>query len=68
MRTSGWVVFAAIMLIVAGMFGAINGLVAIINDEAYVVGEDVTIALDFTQWGWIHLIGGRRCDGSRDSR
>jgi hypothetical protein len=58
MRTSGWVVFAAIMLIVAGIFGAINGLVAILNDEVYLVGEEVTIGMDFTQWGWIHFIVG----------
>jgi hypothetical protein len=58
MRTSGWVVFAAVMLIVAGIFGAINGLVAIVNDEVYLVGEEVTIGMDFTQWGWVHFIGG----------
>jgi hypothetical protein len=46
------------MLIVAGMFGAINGLVAIVNDEVYLVGEEVTVGLDFTQWGWIHFIAG----------
>jgi hypothetical protein len=58
MRTSGWVAFAAVMMIVAGLFGAIDGLVAIVNDEVYLVGEDQIVALDFTQWGWIHLIVG----------
>jgi hypothetical protein len=58
MKTSGWTAFAATMLIVAGIFSALNGLVALIHDEVYLVGEDQVVALDFTQWGWIHLIGG----------
>jgi hypothetical protein len=46
------------MLAMAGVFGMINGLIAIIHDEVYVVGEERIVAMDFTQWGWIHLIGG----------
>ena len=55
---SGWTVYAAVMLGLAGVFGMINGLIAIIHDEVYVVGEDRVVAFDYTQWGWIHLIGG----------
>jgi hypothetical protein len=58
MRTSGWVVFAAVMMVMAGIFGIINGLIALIHDEVYLVGEDRIVAFDFTQWGWIHLILG----------
>ena len=58
MRLSGWTVFAGLMLIMAGTMGAMNGLIAIIQDEVYVVGEDKIVAFDYTQWGWIHLIGG----------
>jgi hypothetical protein len=58
MRTSGWVVFAAVIMVMAGIFGMINGLIAIINDEVYVVGEERVVAFDFTEWGWIHLILG----------
>jgi vacuolar-type H+-ATPase subunit I/STV1 len=58
MKTSGWVVFAAVIMVMAGIFGVINGLIAIIHDEVYVVGEDRIVAFDFTQWGWIHLILG----------
>jgi hypothetical protein len=46
------------MLGMAGVFGMINGLIALVHDEVYVVGEDSIVALDYTQWGWIHLIGG----------
>ena len=58
MRTSGWVVFASIMLIMAGVFGIIDGLVALIHDEVYLVTKDEIVAFDFTTWGWIHLIVG----------
>lgn len=58
MRTSGWVVFASMMLVLAGMFGIIHGLVALINDEVYLVTNDGIVAFDFTTWGWIHLILG----------
>ena len=58
MRTSGWVVFASIMLVMAGWFGIIQGLVALINDEVYLVTNDGIVAFDFTTWGWIHLILG----------
>jgi hypothetical protein len=55
MRTSGWVAFASFMLVLAGMFGIIDGLVALINDEVYLVTKEGVVAFDFTTWGWIHL-------------
>jgi len=57
-RTSGWVVFAAVLMMMAGMFGMINGLIALLKDEVYVVGPERLVVFDFTQWGWIHLILG----------
>jgi len=35
-----------------------NGLIAIFQDEVYAVTDDRIVVFDFTQWGWIHLIGG----------
>lgn len=58
MRVNGWILFASIMMVVVGTMGAINGLIALINDEIYVVGSERIIAFDFTTWGWIHLILG----------
>jgi len=57
-RTSGWVVFAAVLMVMAGIFGMINGLIALTKDEVYLVTEDRIVLFDFTQWGWIHLILG----------
>jgi hypothetical protein len=59
---SGWaaggIVFAATVLIMVGTFQAIAGLVAIIDDEFYVVTRNYTFDLDVSAWGWIHLIVG----------
>ena len=57
-RTSGWVVFAAVLMVMAGIFGMINGLIALTKDEVYLVTEERIVLFDFTEWGWIHLILG----------
>ena len=59
---SGWAVggitFAGVMMILIGAFQAIAGLVAIIDDNFYVVGQNYTFDIDTTAWGWIHLLLG----------
>jgi tetrahydromethanopterin S-methyltransferase subunit F len=61
-ETSGWavgfVLFAAIMMIMAGIFQALDGLVALFNDTFYVTTRNYTFQFDVTAWGWIHLILG----------
>jgi hypothetical protein len=60
--TSGWAVgfilFAAIMMIMIGIFQAIAGLVAIFENEFYVATRNYLFQFDATTWGWIHLIAG----------
>jgi hypothetical protein len=46
------------MLVMIGVFQALTGLVAIFNDEFYVVARNYTFDLDVTAWGWIHLLFG----------
>jgi hypothetical protein len=59
---SGWamggIAFAASVLLMVGIFQAIAGLVAIIDDEFYVVTRNYTFDLDTSAWGWVHLIVG----------
>jgi len=55
---SGWAAFAGIMMIVVGFFHAFVGLVAIVDDTFYVVGQEWIFEFDITAWGWIHLIAG----------
>jgi hypothetical protein len=61
-ETSGWAVgfilFAAIMMIMVGVFQAIQGLVGIFENEFYVPTRNYIFQFDATTWGWIHLIGG----------
>jgi hypothetical protein len=60
--TSGWAVgfilFAAIMMIMVGIFQAFDGLVAIFNDTFFVATRRYLFQFDVTAWGWIHLILG----------
>jgi hypothetical protein len=61
-KVSGWavgfVLFAGIMLITIGIFQAIVGFAAIIENEFYVVARNYAFEVDVTAWGWIHLILG----------
>ena len=55
---TGWITFAAIMMIIAGSLNALYGLIAVINDEWVVWGNNANLYLDISQWGWAHLVVG----------
>lgn len=61
-NVSGWTiglaVFAGVMLMLVGIFHALAGLAAIIDDKYFVVGVNYAYEFDTTGWGWIHLILG----------
>jgi hypothetical protein len=61
-ESSGWAVgfalFAAVMMIMAGSWQALAGLVAIFQNEFYVQTRNYVFQLDATTWGWIHLVVG----------
>jgi vacuolar-type H+-ATPase subunit I/STV1 len=53
---TGWIAFAAVVMMLMGVFHAIQGLVAIFRDDYYLVSANgLVVALDYTAWGWIHL-------------
>ena len=54
----GMTTFAGVMLIIAGAFNVIQGLVALFQNEVYVAGPRYVFAFDLTAWGWTHLIIG----------
>jgi hypothetical protein len=55
----GMVVFAAVVMIMLGIFHAIAGLVALFRDEYYLVGKSgLVVHVNYTAWGWTYLIGG----------
>jgi hypothetical protein len=56
---TGWVVFASFMMLLLGVFQAIQGLVAIFDDGYYRVTQSgLVVNLDYTAWGWTHLLLG----------
>ncbi|MGX7678973.1 DUF7144 family membrane protein [Jatrophihabitans sp. DSM 45814] len=55
----GWIVFAAIMMVVSGIYDIIWGIVGITRDEVFVSGRRGNVVnLSYTTWGWINLIVG----------
>lgn len=50
--------FAGMMMIMVGVFQAIEGFVALLQDELYVTTPQYVLQLDTTTWGWIHLLLG----------
>lgn len=54
----GWTVFAAVMMVMIGVFHAIAGLVAIFDDDFFTQVREYIFDFDADTWGWIHLILG----------
>jgi hypothetical protein len=54
----GFILFAAIMMIMVGVFQAIQGLIGIFENEFYVPTRNYLFQFDATTWGWTHLILG----------
>ena len=55
----GWLLFAGMMMILVGSFQAIDGLIALFNDDFYVVRPNgLVVNVDYTAWGWTHLLLG----------
>jgi hypothetical protein len=55
----GWIVFAAVMMIMIGVLHAIEGLVALFKDTYYLVTDKgLVFSVDYSAWGWVQLIAG----------
>ena len=55
---SGWVAFAGLLLMILGGLGFFQGLIAVIRDQYYLVGDNGALVLDVSQWGWVMMIWG----------
>jgi hypothetical protein len=54
-----WLTFAGVLMIILGVFQAIEGLVALFNSDFYLVGADgLVVNVDFGVWAWVHLLIG----------
>ena len=56
---TGWVVFASFMMMLLGVFQAIQGLVALFDDGFYLVRENgLVVEVNYNVWGTVHLLLG----------
>ncbi|MGZ4775498.1 MAG: DUF7144 family membrane protein [Oryzihumus sp.] len=55
----GWIVFGGTMMIMLGAFHAFQGLIALFQDNYYLVPKaGLTVHVSYTGWGWTHLVLG----------
>lgn len=54
----GWIYFAALMLLFAGIFQLISGMTALLNKTFYAANNGTIVVFDIATWGWIHLLLG----------
>jgi len=55
---TGLIYFASSVLVIVGVFHALAGLTAILDDSFYQVPRSYALETNVTTWGWVHLIGG----------
>lgn len=56
--TAGGAVFAGIVAFVVGAFNVMDGLVALLRNDYYLVTSQDILVFDFAAWGWIWLVLG----------
>ena len=57
-RGDGWVLFAGVMILIAGFLNCIYGIAALDDSSFFVEGNRFVLFDDLNTWGWIHLIIG----------
>ena len=55
---SGWVTFAAIVVLIAGMYNLLSGVAAITESESVKVLNEVLYGIDIETWGWFWAVIG----------
>jgi hypothetical protein len=55
---AGWIGFAGILMLIIGSIDFFQGLIALFEDEYFVVTRSGFLVVDLTAWGWIMLIWG----------
>jgi hypothetical protein len=56
---AGWVRFAAFLMLLNGLLQALEGFAALVNPDYYhVTSSGLAVSIDYSAWGWIHLIIG----------
>ena len=55
---AGWIGFAGILMLIIGSIDFFQGLIALFEDEYFVVTGAGFLVVDLTGWGWIMMIWG----------
>jgi len=55
---AGTSIGAAVILVTLGIISLFQGIAAVAEDEVFVRGVEYIYKLDFTSWGWIHIVLG----------
>jgi hypothetical protein len=55
---TGLIMFAGVVMMVAGVWHALAGVGALVNDDVYVATPGYIYSFDLTGWGWIHILLG----------
>jgi hypothetical protein len=55
---AGWIGFAGILMLIIGSIDFFQGLIALFEDEYFVVTEAGFLVVDLTGWGWIMIVWG----------
>jgi hypothetical protein len=55
---AGWIGFAGILMLIIGGIDFFQGLIALFEDEYYLVTQSGFLVVDLTTWGWIMLLWG----------
>ena len=56
--TSGWVTFAAVVIVIAGLYNLLSGVAAITESESVKVLNEVLYGIDIEAWGWFWAVIG----------
>jgi len=58
-RWTGWILFASFMMLMNGVIGLLEGLMALVNDDYYhVTASGLALSVNYTAWGFVHLVLG----------
>jgi uncharacterized membrane protein (DUF2068 family) len=52
------VAFAGLLMMIMGGLAFFQGLIAVIRDQYYVLGNNGALVIDVSQWGWVMMIWG----------
>jgi hypothetical protein len=55
---AGWIGFAATLMLLLGGLNVTQGVIALFEDDYFVVTQSGFLAVDLTAWGWVLIVWG----------